>query len=96
LSTTYKLQPEQVDQLLVTSARSLSGHLDKAMAALEAEESDLLREAAHGLKGNLLNLGLSEHAQTAAMIEQRAGAGETRSCRRPLISLKSALAGLSG
>ncbi|HHL34013.1 MAG TPA: histidine kinase, partial [Desulfobulbaceae bacterium] len=92
-----KLQPEQVDQLLVTSARSLSEHLDKALAALEAEDSELLREAAHGLKGNLLNLGLSEHAQTAAMIEQRAGAGEeTRSCRRPLISLKSALAELLG
>ncbi|HHD57399.1 MAG TPA: PAS domain S-box protein [Desulfobulbaceae bacterium] len=96
LSTTYKLQPEQVDQLLVTSARSLSEHLDKALAALEAEKSDLLREAAHGLKGNLLNLGLQEHAQTAAMVEQRAGAGETRSCRRPLVSLKSALAELLG
>ncbi len=97
LSTTYRLQPEQVDQLLVTSARSLSEHLDKALAALDAEDSELLREAAHGLKGNLLNLGLSEHAQTAAMIEQRAGAGEeTRSCRRPLISLKSALAELLG
>ncbi|HHL35658.1 MAG TPA: histidine kinase, partial [Desulfobulbaceae bacterium] len=92
-----KLQPEQVDQLLVTSARSLSEHLDKALAALEAEDSELLREAAHGLKGNLLNLGLSEHAQTAAMIEQRAGVGEeARSCRRPLISLKSALAELTG
>ncbi|HHL34819.1 MAG TPA: PAS domain S-box protein, partial [Desulfobulbaceae bacterium] len=47
LSATYKLQPEQVDQLLVTSARSLSEHLDKALAALEAEDSELLREAAH-------------------------------------------------
>ncbi|HHD64673.1 MAG TPA: response regulator [Desulfobulbaceae bacterium] len=92
LSTTYRLQPEQVDQLLVTSARSLSEHLDKALAALKAEESDLLREAAHGLKGNLLNLGLQEQAQTAAMIEQRAGAGEVHSCRRPLVSLQSALA----
>ncbi|HHD56434.1 MAG TPA: response regulator, partial [Desulfobulbaceae bacterium] len=96
LSTTYKLQPEQVDQLLVTSARSLSEHLDKALAALKAEESDLLREAAHGLKGNLLNLGLQEHAQTAAMVEQRAGAGEVHSCRRLLVSLQSALAGLLG
>ena len=96
LSATYKLQPEQVDQLLVTSARSLSGHLDKALAALEAEDSELLREAAHGLKGNLLNLGLSEHAQTAAMIEQQAASKEIHSCRQPLKSLQAALAELLG
>ena len=96
LSATYKLQPEQVDQLLVTSARSLSEHLDKALAALAAEDSELLREAAHGLKGNLLNLGLSEHAQTAAMIEQQAANKETRSCHGPLVSLQTALAELTG
>ncbi len=96
LSRTYKLQSEQVDQLLVTSARSLSEHLDRALAALEAEDGELLRAAAHGLKGNLLNLGLTEQAQTAAFIEQRAHDGETRSCRRRLISLKTALAELLG
>ncbi len=96
LSATYKLQPEQVDQLLVTSARSLSELLDKALTALQAENHELLREAAHGLKGNLLNLGLQEYAQTAAMIEQRAGDGETRSCRRPLTSLQAALVELVG
>ncbi len=96
LSKTYKLQPEQVDQLLVTSARSLAEHLDKALAALKAEDSDLLREAAHGLKGNLLNLGLAEYAQTAAEIEQGAKNGESRSCRRRLISLQTALAELLG
>ena len=96
LRATYKLQAEQVDQLLVTSARSLSEHLAKASAALAAEDGELLREAAHGLKGNLLNLGLVEYAETAAEIEQYAQNGEARSCRRRLISLQTALAELSG
>ncbi len=96
LRATYKLQAEQVDQLLVTSARSLSDHLAKASAALAAEDTELLRAAAHGLKGNLLNLGLVEYAETAAEIEQYAQNGEARSCRRRLISLQTALAELSG
>ncbi len=96
LSATYKLQPEQVDQLLVTSEKSLAEHLDKALAALKAEDSELLREAAHGLKGNLLNLGLAEYAQTAAEIEQCAQNSEIQLCRRPLTSLQTAFAELLG
>ena len=96
LSATYKLQPEQVEQVMVTSARSLSKHLDKAMAALAAEDGERLRNAVHGLKGNLLHLGLSEHGQTAAMIEQHAAAGRIRSCRQPLEYLRAVLAELTG
>ncbi|WP_457577475.1 response regulator [Desulfomarina sp.] len=91
LSKTYKLQPDQIDQLLVTSARSMSEHLNKALAASNAEDDELLCATVHGLKGNLLNLGLQKHAQTAVMAEQRARAGEISSCHRLLISLQKSL-----
>jgi len=96
LTHTYKLNSGQVTRLLATSASSLSEHLDKALQAMEVKDSELLREAAHGLKGNLLNLGLKEYAETAAMIEQRAQNEESRSCRRRLTFLQSSLAELLG
>jgi len=71
----YRLQEEQIEQLLATSLDSLTRLLDRAEQALATEDAEKLREAAHGLKGNLLNLGLQEEADRAAEIENLAGQG---------------------
>ena len=76
LVKTYRLKEEQVQQLLATSAASLTSLLDRAEQALTEENAERLREAAHGLKGNLLNLGLREQAEKAAEIEKLAGQGK--------------------
>jgi HPt (histidine-containing phosphotransfer) domain-containing protein len=76
LVQTYRLKEEQVQQLLATSVASLASLLDRAEQALTEKNAEKLREAAHGLKGNLLNLGLREQAEKAAEIEKLAGQGK--------------------
>ncbi len=76
LVQTYRLEEKQVQQLLATSAASLASLLDRAEQALTEKNAEKLREAAHGLKGNLLNLGLREQAEKAAEIEKLAGQGK--------------------
>ena len=71
-----RLEEKQVQQLLATSAASLASLLDRAEQALTEKNAEKLREAAHGLKGNLLNLGLREQAEKAAEIEKLAGQGK--------------------
>jgi len=76
LEQTYHLNEGQIQQLLTTSAASLASLLGRAEQALAERNAETLREAAHGLKGNLLNLGLREQAERAAEIEKMAGQGK--------------------
>ncbi len=76
LMQTYRLRHEQAEQLIATSVASLGDLLDRADQAMADNKVELLREAAHGLKGNLLNLGLRNEAEKAAAIETLAGQGK--------------------
>jgi len=76
LAQTYRLREDQIEQLLATAVTSIGSLIDRAEQALEEENAERLREAAHGLKGNLLNLGLREQAERAAEIEKMAGQGK--------------------
>jgi len=94
LHATYGLGPEQIDQLLATSRKSLDEQMQKARQSLREEDGEGLREAAHAAKGNLLNLGLNELSELAARIEKQAEAGEIEQCRDALHDLQARLADL--
>jgi len=69
LRETYMLDDEQVDQMLATAAATMTQNIAVAKAALEDNDLKKLGNAAHSLKGSLLNLGLKKEAQIAKKIE---------------------------
>lgn len=59
------LTPFEAEQALGVAAGVLRSGLDRLAASVAAKDGAGCVEAAHALKGNLLNLGLPELAQTA-------------------------------
>jgi protein-histidine pros-kinase len=91
LRATYGLGPDQIEQLLATSASSLGAQLDKATMAIAENDSEAAREAAHAAKGNLLNLGLHALSRLAADLEKKAEAGKIEDCGGILKDLQAGL-----
>jgi HPt (histidine-containing phosphotransfer) domain-containing protein len=61
----HQLEPAEAEEALAVAAPVLDSSLARLLAAAEARHSAACAEAAHSLKGNLLNLGLPELAQLA-------------------------------
>jgi len=70
LEKTYKLPPEQLQELLQVSITSFEGSIQEAEKALRERELSGLQSAAHRMKGTLLGLGLSDEAALAREIEE--------------------------
>lgn len=79
---TYGLTEEQIEKMLISSAKSLATTLSKLYDSLEKEE-DLpeLNRLGHSLKGLLLNMGEQEWAAIARHLEKSAAAGEPENYR---------------
>lgn len=75
------LDPEDLDDVLIIGARALSETVADLGAAIEARDPELCQHHAHGLKGNLRNMGLSDLAELARDIETRAASGDAAGCR---------------
>jgi hypothetical protein len=75
--TTYKLNEEQVDLMVVSSARSLQTAF-LAVDEIQGNEEFCKKIAAiaHSLKGLLLNMGQHDWASYAAEIENAANTGK--------------------
>lgn len=58
----HQLEPAEAEEALAVAAPVLDSSLARLLAAAEARHSAACAEAAHSLKGNLLNLGLPELA----------------------------------
>jgi len=69
LKMVYLLEDEQIDQIFITAAQTLTENLLTATSALENNDYGQLGEAAHSIKGSLLNLGLNDLAEKAKEIE---------------------------
>jgi signal transduction histidine kinase/DNA-binding response OmpR family regulator len=94
LTLVYKLNAEQVELMITTSAKSLAEHLDRAQQGVKENNFVMLREAAHAMKGNLLNLGLRDCSDIAATIEQSAQHDDSTSQQRRLANLQLAVSEL--
>ncbi|XOF32704.1 MAG: PAS domain S-box protein [Candidatus Electrothrix sp. YB6] len=69
LKTVYSLEPDQVEQMIQLSARSISETLEQARQALADRDLTMLSAAGHKAKGILLGVGLKEDAEQARKIE---------------------------
>jgi signal transduction histidine kinase/DNA-binding response OmpR family regulator len=69
LRNKYSFEEQQIDQLLVVSIKSLKENINKAGDAAMQKDYASVAAFCHTIKGNLLNLGLEEHAATAGKIE---------------------------
>lgn len=76
-ATTYRLDANQVEIMLDSSAKSLENTLDELQKAIDDELGYAeISRLGHSLKGVLLNMGELEWAELARFIEKSAGAGK--------------------
>jgi HPt (histidine-containing phosphotransfer) domain-containing protein len=75
LQTAYLLNEERAEAMIPVFITTLRGHMDR-LAELAAEgDLEQLGRASHAVKGALLNIGLSELAETASTLEQQCKTG---------------------
>ena len=75
LSAQYELDREEAMPLIHSLAETLAAHQQGLEKCLEAAEADTLMHHAHGIKGVLLNMGLTQEGLTAKKVEESARAG---------------------
>jgi hypothetical protein len=94
--TTYKLNEEQIDLMVVSSARSLQTAFLATDEIREGEDVCVKMAAiAHSLKGLLLNMGQHEWAAYAAEIEKIANAGQDHDYKTMIQNLRLGLQDVS-
>lgn len=70
----FQLGSEDVQELLDAAESTLAESLAALSDAFaDGDDPTRIKEAAHALKGNLMNMGLAEQAEQALAIEQRIG-----------------------
>jgi len=90
----YSFKEQQIDQLVVVSITSLKENLDKAHRAAIQKDRASVAVLCHTIKGNLLNLGLAEHAATAGKIELNASTGKEFAYEQCIAQLQETLSEL--
>ncbi|MCI5165893.1 MAG: response regulator, partial [Candidatus Electrothrix sp. GM3_4] len=69
LKNIYSLDPDQVEQMIQLSSRSISETFDQARQAVKDNDLEALSAAGHKAKGILLGVGLKDEAEQARKIE---------------------------
>ena len=77
LSRKFDLPDEQIELMLPEFKKALLQHMKGLRTAQQQGDPDALAEAAHRIKGALLNLGLEDCAELARKIEIGSGARDT-------------------
>jgi PAS domain S-box-containing protein len=67
----FDMNDETVRNIIEVGLKSMSAQLDKMEQALTQSDAVMLTMAAHGLKGILLNMGLTGWAELASKVETR-------------------------
>ena len=71
----FGLPADQIDLMMPEFKKTLSQHMNSLILADQQENLTILKEAAHTMKGALLNLGFKGSAQLAQKIENESSAG---------------------
>ena len=90
----HGLLPSEAEEALAVAGPVLAEALSRLARAAGDQNARACADAAHGLKGNLLNLGLAELAQTAEQACADARQGDFAAARRAAGTLGQALATL--
>jgi len=91
LTKEYGLAPEDVDLVYAASVESLKQNIQDLETFLQASHESAA-QTAHGMKGNLLNMGLPELAQRAKEIEEDAKKGNLTCLEPKFLEIKEQLA----
>ncbi len=91
LSTTYRLEGAEIEIFLQSSRKSVAENLEKAETCGKNGDFTGMKAVIHSVKGSLLNLGLSEFAERAQVIESELEAGGGVTCQEQLNGLRHAL-----
>lgn len=75
LAAQYELDRDEAMPLILSLAETLTEHDRGLRASLEPMGTDRLMRHAHGVKGLLLNMGLTEEGMAAKKVEESAKAG---------------------
>jgi signal transduction histidine kinase/CheY-like chemotaxis protein len=95
LNTQYELDREEAMPLVHSLAETLVAHELGLESCLEAAEADKIIHHAHGIKGVLLNMGLTEEGLAAKKVEESARAGAApETLRQEAESLRLATANI--
>jgi HPt (histidine-containing phosphotransfer) domain-containing protein len=76
LSDQFGLSDEQVSDMLPSFFSTLSGHMTNLEQAFTSANLEVLGKTAHTIKGAFLNLGLTDCAEIASLIEQKGKTGD--------------------
>ncbi|MGB5684164.1 MAG: PAS domain S-box protein [Candidatus Electrothrix sp.] len=76
LKNIYSLEPDQVEQMIQLSSRSISETFDQAKQAVKDNDLEALSAAGHKAKGILLGVGLKDGAELARKIESASKEGQ--------------------
>ncbi|KHK03624.1 Hpt domain-containing protein [Desulfovibrio sp. TomC] len=90
----HQLTRDEAEEALAVAATVLDAGLARLARAADAQNAAACADAAHGLKGNLLNLGLPELAQTAQQATDMAGQDDLAAAKAAGERLALALAPL--
>ena len=90
----HGLTPVEAAEALSVASTVLDTGLARLLEAADSANGPLCAEAAHSLKGNLLNLGLPELAQTAQYATDAARQGRPQDVRAAGRTLAQALVAL--
>ncbi|XCN73893.1 MAG: PAS domain S-box protein [Candidatus Electrothrix aestuarii] len=94
LKNIYSLEPEQVEQMIQLSSRSISETLEQARQAVQDNDLALLSAAGHKAKGILLGVGLKDEAEQARKIESASKEGQEEDYQGMMSQLEADLAPL--
>jgi histidine phosphotransfer protein HptB len=71
LKTAYLLSDEKTTIMIPVFVRTLRSHMDRLAELAADNDMEQLSRASHAVKGALLNVGLTDLAQTAHTIEKQ-------------------------
>lgn len=92
LTGEHGLDEDEAAQAMDVAETVVTATLERLDAAVAAGDGPGCQEAAHALKGNMLNLGLADLAALAQAIERMSRAGDATGCARLARNLGRALA----
>lgn len=91
LKNIYSLEPDQVEQMIHLSSRSISETFEQARQAVADNDLPALSAAGHKAKGVLLGVGLKDEAEQARVIEAASKEGRDEDYHAMMLKLEENL-----
>lgn len=94
LATTYNLPEDKIEMMLASARTSLVKELEGGAAAVASNDLEKLWQAAHAMKGLLLNMGASDWSERAHYLEKSARNNQDEAYGALFADLKEGIAAM--